>query len=610
MGVASSFRLIAGALALALAACAQTGAGGVEARHADYPFADPPARAQSLYVPGSDGGLRAVDLYLPERTAGQRVPTLVVSSRYGRRGEVYVHFPNEWTQRGYALVVFDSVGSGASFGVRDTELSSTEIADVGVISRWAASQSWSNGAVVLMGLSYSADAADLGATLGEPAIRATIVRSAESDPYRHLFFPGGVANAMMRDLWGAAVAGDDRSVACVADAAACAEMMHIGPVDGDESYAQARAALRDPLANARLDIDLLGVTFADDPLPGRDFSISGMGTASRGPAVHAATVPAQVWGSWLDAGTAQSALERYALSEDVPVEVRITTASHGAYAGADPFAPQPQQPSPTVERQFEMLADFSERALAGAPTRSIQYAVQGAGVWRRTEVWPPAGVEPHRFYLSAGDALRDEAAAADATLSYTVDYNATTGPANRWTANTGVIPDYSHWPNPQVSLLRFSSEPFTADFELAGAPLIALRMSSTHEDGAVFAYLAVQRLDGTLVYLTEGMLRVLHRRAEEANGALRRSFRRADVEPLVPGEMAHITFDAFPVAARVTAGDRLVLLLAGADRDTFARYPSAGDPTWTLDIGGADASFIDIPLRPWAIGAAGETRTP
>ncbi len=595
-------RLMASVLVLAaISACAPV------ARHTDHPSADLPQRAQSLYVKGSGGDRLAVDLYLPRHAANERVPTLVVSSRYGRRGEVKMHFAHEWTQRGYALVVFDSVGSGVSSGVREAELSDTEIADVGAISRWAASQRWSNGAVVLMGLSYSADTADLGATLGEPAIRAAIVRSAESDPYRHLFFPGGVANAMMRDLWGAAVAGKDRSVACIADAAACAGMTHIGPVDGDEDYAKARTALRDHLANARLDIDLLGVTYADDPLPGRNFSIAGMGTVARADAVRKARVPAQVWGSWLDAGTAQSALERFALSKGMPVEVGITAASHGAYAGADPFKPQPQPPVPSVQRQFELLADFADRALAGTATRTIRYAVLGTDVWRRTPVWPPVGIEPRRFYLGEND-LRSEAGASEITVSYKVDFNATTGAANRWTANTGVIPDYAGWPDRKASLARFTSAPFTQDFELAGAPRIALALSSTHEDGAVFAYLAVQRPDGRLVYLTEGMLRVLHRRVREEGGAPQRSFRRADVQPMVPGEMARIVFDAFPVAARIAAGDRLVLLLAGADRDTFARYPTAGDPIWSLDVGGADASFIDIPLRPWSSGAAGETQ--
>lgn len=597
-----SARMVASVLVLAaISACAPV------ARHADDPSADLPQRAQSLYVKGSGGDRLAVDLYLPRHAANERVPTLVVSSRYGRRGEVKMHFANEWTQRGYALVVFDSVGSGVSSGVREAELSDTEIADVGAISRWVASQGWSNGAVVLMGLSYSADAADLGATLGEPAIRAAIVRSAESDPYRHLFFPGGVANAMMRDLWGAAVAGKDRSVACIADAAACAGMIHIGPVDGDEDYAKARTALRDHLANARLDIDLLGVTYADDPLPGRNFSIAGMGTVARADAVRKARVPAQVWGSWLDAGTAQSALERFALSKGVPVEVRITAASHGAYAGADPFKPQPQPPVPSVQRQLDLLADFADRVLAGAATRTIRYAILGTDVWRQTSVWPPVGIEPRRFYLGEND-LRDKAGASEITVSYKVDFNATTGAANRWTANTGVIPDYAGWPNRNTSLARFTSAPFTQDFELAGAPRIALTLSSTHEDGAVFAYLAVQRPDGRLVYLTEGMLRVLHRRVREEGGALERSFRRADVQPMVPGEMARIVFDAFPVAARIAAGDRLVLLLAGADRDTFARYPTTGDPIWSLDVGSADASFIDIPLRPWPSGAAGETQ--
>jgi len=601
-------RTLVGALALgAMAACAPTTA--LQISRADYVSALAPQRAQSVYVTGSDGSSLAVDVYLPARTSGGGLPTIVVSSRYGRRGEVSVHFPNEWTAHGYALVVFDSVGSGVSTGVRGSELSDTEIADVGVISRWATAQAWSNGAIVLMGLSYSADTADLGTTLGEPAIRAALIRSAESDPYRHLFFPGGAANAMMRDLWGAAVAGKDRSVTCLADAAACVGMDHIAPVDGDASYAAARAALREHLANARLDIDLLGITFADDPLPGRRQSLADLGTAARGDALRASGVPTQIWGSWLDAGTAKSALERYMLAPNV--EVLITSASHGAYTGADPFLSQPQQPTPTVARQFEILRDFADRALdASAPQSKVRYAVLGADVWRQTEVWPPVGVAPQRFYLNKASSLQAAADAAEAVLRYPVDFSVTTGKANRWSANVGVIPDYSRWPEQNASLLRFTTAPFTEDFELAGAPRIELTMRSTHEDGVVFAYLALQRPDGELIYLTEGMLRLLHRRATDEAGSLQRTFRRADIEPMIPGEMARVSFDAFPVAARIGAGDRLVLLIAGADHDTFARYPSAGDPIWTLDVGGDDGSFIDLPLRPWVDGAAYETQGP
>ena len=56
------------------------------------------------------------------------------------------------------------------------------------------------------------------------------------------------------------------------------------------------------------------------------------------------------------------------------------------------------------------------------------------------------------------------------------------------------------------------------------------------------------------------------------------SFNRGDAEPLVPGEMATLTFDLLPVSYRIPAGHRLRLALAGADRDHFAQLP-ADPPT-------------------------------
>jgi putative CocE/NonD family hydrolase len=580
-----------------------------------YHFPRPAAVTRSFYLDGVAGERLAIDLYLPNAPAAKKhMTTLLISSRYGRRSEIYAHFSKEFLARGYAIVVFDTIGSGVSTGARETELGETEIAEFKPVARWILAQNWSDGQIALMGLSYSADIADLGTTLNLPAVKAAIIRFSESDPYRHLFYPGGIANATMRDLWGAAVATDDRSVSCIADAAACRPMEHVAPVDSDKDYSLARRALVDHLRNARLDIDLLGVSYADDPLPGRNFTFSSLGTASRAELVRQHAVPTQVWGSWVDAGTAASALERYAVSKSIPVEVRIAATSHGAYMGADPFKGLPQQPVPSVDRQVALLAGFLDHALgkaSGKPQRGIHYAVLGSNVWRHTEAWPPAGIAPLRFYLSNRGGLSTAPTKQGSTLAYKVDFNATTGTTNRWRANVGVLPDYTRWPDDKAKVLRFISAPMTRDMEMAGRARIHLMMASTYGDGAVYAYLAVQRPGTKPTYVTEGMLRLLDRKAQiDTHGVLHRSFKRMGREPMIPGRMAEVVFDTLPVAAKLTKGDRLVVILTGADHDTFARYPHEGDPVWTLDTGGLGASFVDIPVRPWSRGAASETVTP
>ena len=81
-----------------------------------FEFPEPAQVTRSLYVDDMLNNVRlAADLYLPEIEAGAvSFPTLLVSTRYGRRGEAYVQFTKDYLANGYAIVIFDSIGSGVS----------------------------------------------------------------------------------------------------------------------------------------------------------------------------------------------------------------------------------------------------------------------------------------------------------------------------------------------------------------------------------------------------------------------------------------------------------------------------------------------------------------
>ena len=119
---------------------------------------DPNRRLQSLYVPVSDGVRLAVDVWLPvERVAaGEAVGAVVRSTRYYRAEEparVGPEFDANraegelWNAAGFAFVVADVRGTGASFGVRSSELGEREIDDFGELIDWVAAWPWSNGRV-------------------------------------------------------------------------------------------------------------------------------------------------------------------------------------------------------------------------------------------------------------------------------------------------------------------------------------------------------------------------------------------------------------------------------------------------------------------------------
>ena len=108
---------------------------------------------------------------------------------------------NLWNDAGFALVLVDARGTGASFGTRTGELAEQEIIDYGEIITWMAAQPWSDGRVGVYGVSYEGQAAELMARLGNRHVYALAALFSPFDPYRQLFYPGGCATADRFAVW-------------------------------------------------------------------------------------------------------------------------------------------------------------------------------------------------------------------------------------------------------------------------------------------------------------------------------------------------------------------------------------------------------------------------
>jgi predicted acyl esterase len=96
------------------------------------------------------------------------------------------------------------------------------------------------------------------------------------------------------------------------------------------------------------------------------------------------------------------------------------------------------------------------------------------------------------------------------------------------------------------------------------------------------------------------MLRALHRRyappGDDPLGLPRRSFARADAAPLVPGEVAELTFDLLPTSYVFAAGHAVRVAIAGGDADHFARIPAEGSPSWRVQRSRSAPSSIVLPV--------------
>jgi hypothetical protein len=137
--------------------------------------------------------------------------------------------------------------------------------------------------------------------------------------------------------------------------------------------------------------------------------------------------------------------------------------------------------------------------------------------------------------------------------------------------------------------------------EITGCPAVQLFVASTHDDGALIAYLETAAPDGRVTMITEGHLRLIHRRVSADPppyplfGA-HHTFERKDAAPMVPGEIVEIRFTMLPTSVRIPRGHCVRLAIAGHDRDCFARYPAHGTPILDVHRSSAHPSSLTLPV--------------
>lgn len=108
--------------------------------------------------------------------------------------------PAWWVAQGFAVVNADLRGCGTSDGTGRL-LSRQEAEDTADIIGWAADQPWSDGRVVMSGVSYLAISQYAAAALRPPALKAIVPWEGFTDAYRDLAFPGGVREKGFLRLW-------------------------------------------------------------------------------------------------------------------------------------------------------------------------------------------------------------------------------------------------------------------------------------------------------------------------------------------------------------------------------------------------------------------------
>ncbi|MBI5033056.1 MAG: CocE/NonD family hydrolase [Chloroflexi bacterium] len=579
----------------------------------------------SYYVLMRDGVKLAVDVLLPKNLpSSEKIPAILIYTRYWRLMELRAPFkwflkPEQmssrlsklvpyFTSHGYAIVLVDVRGTGASFGVWQHPWTKESIDDACTVIDWIVAQPWSNGNVGGTGVSYVGTTTELLGVINHPAVKALLPMFNHPDAFIDIAFPGGVFNErFIRDWSDLDWVLDQNRIPGVLGALAGLVMKGVKPVDG--AVAELAQAVQEHHANGKVFELASQVTFRDDSGDGLTTSMEEMAVHQYKTQVEQSNAAVMGWGSWMDGGTADAVIRRF-MTFPKASRAFIGAWEHGGLFNASPYRAANGEANPPIQTQLREMHKFFDAYLNGVDTgaqseKRLFYFTLGAEQWQSTTVWPPAGTTMQRWYLQSDHALAPNAPTAnEGTDKFIVDYEATTGDLNRWWEIGGIVRKavtYRDRTPAAQHLLTYVSAPLERDTEITGHPIVKLFVTSTETDGAFIVYLEDVDEQSNTTYITEGELRAIHRKVANDPAPYKllvpyHTYKAKDAMPLVPGEIAELHFGLYPTSVLVRQGHRIRVGIAGHDKGTFPRYPSTGTPTITLAHNRIHASWIELPV--------------
>jgi putative CocE/NonD family hydrolase len=496
---------------------------------------------------------------------------------------------------GYAVVVIERPGTGASFGVMDPSFEAGA-GQVDELLDWIATQDWCDGRIGMVGDSWQAMIQFAAASTGNPHLKAILPISSSLDSYSAVNYPGGVYNRTFNTLF-------SQSTSALEALAT--------PVDGDEGdalLAQARAERSDATVGEKSAQVMLKYPFRDSTTAdGENVWEGDFALYPFIERINRAGVPIYMVNGWYDLFTRDMFLWYANLTVPRRLIVRPHDHSQVESDGAD------LDIGAEAHRWFDYwLKGIDNGIMDEPPIATYTIGAPKADAWQMGDRWPLADQEQTRFYLhesksdtvdSANDGrLNTEAPTAPTAYDvYTVDYTTTSGGHSRW----GAVLSASAYPNMRDNdqkALTYTTPPLETDVKITGHPVAHLWLVTGAPDLDLFVYLEKVDGKGNSTYITEGNLRASHRALNQApydtTGLPYHRHYERDLEPIPAGDPFELVFDLLPTSTLFRAGSRIRIMVACADAGNFGTPILDPAPKLKLLRSAHHASFVEMPIIP------------
>lgn len=526
-------------------------------------------------VPMRDGTLLRADVFRPSDE--NRNPVILIRTPYGRQTQT--HTEPGWAldvyaaaRAGYAVVVQDTRGAFHSEGEFRVFVNDAEDGEDTV--EWAAGQSWSNGLVGMVGISYIGLTQMLAAMRAPAALNAIVPGVTGSECYDGWAYQGGAFNLGLSLSWGGSLAMADLRRRGAQGEDVSDDLARLSAM-----WAEPCAALeRLPLVALPAEIPALDeygcwLAHPDRDSFWRDTAMNERYGQMTTPALHIAGL----FDCFLK-GTLENyvGLRRSAATEHARENQRLIIVPWGhtpwpsEVVGDLWLGPMASPAAADLPRRTLAWMDaFLKGQLLEEQTR-VRVFVMGVNEWREAADWPLPDAVRTRYFLRAGGdlTLRSPGHEAPDTFVYDPSDPVPTVGGNARISMGGLLqrmgPRDRLAVEERIDVLTYTSAELDEDMEVIGPVSATLFVSSSALDTDFTAALVDVYPDGRAIGLADGILRMRYRDGFGAPSLL------------VPEEVYEIEIDLVAVANVFKAGHRIRVEISSSNFPRFDRNPNTG----------------------------------
>jgi len=484
---------------------------------------------KNVRVPLADGTNLRVDIFTPLGKGPW--PVIINAYPYQKDGfgmmftlEVYYLL-----KAGYAILMADLRGTGASDGVSQGPFDGLRSNDLYALVEWSAVQKWSNGKVGMEGTSYGGMTALRAATENPPSLKAIYASMAPIAFYDNIAFPGGSLNML-----GALGAWFNFM-----------NLLNLFPPLYIKNRPDWRAVWKE-----RLDGYVPYLFNATDSTTYNEY------WKAIEIRLDKIKVPTFILEGW--SGLSYRDHFQYYEHLTAPKKLVIGPWVHGWASLTDM---EPINYITDMIRWFDYWLKGRDNGITKEPPLSIY--VMGGDFWKYEQEWPPPRAKASDYCLHGDGSLKPEADTTAKTVSYAHD------PGVGTTAGLlSLFPLGIDYPREQSGdnfrSLTFDTPVLPDTMEIVGEPTLTLTLSTDMPDAAITAKLCDVAPDGQSVLITHGWLRLSRCNSLE--------------HPLEiqPGKEYELHLTLWPTDYQLRAGHWLRLCLALSDFPHIFPLPYMG----------------------------------